>query len=193
MHARTHCGRTHARTPRMGDKNEGQRWKWNGKVNVGDGDKDGAGMKIWLGAATDRGDLLQTFKKSVILNKNIKKDLGLNIIAIYKRSSNILYSERKNSPEIIGSTDPSLFKNEFEKKLYKKIHDIKKYFSNIDKDENYEESLKVLFSAKNEVTAFFDNVIVNDDNPIIKRNRLELLQMLCKSFDNYLNFSKIEA
>ena len=28
---------------------------------------------------------------------------------------------------------------------------------------------------------------------IIKKNRLELLQMLCKSFENYFNFSKIEA
>ena len=138
-------------------------------------------------------ELLQIFKKSVVLNKNIKKDLGLNIVAIYKRSSNILFSERKNSPEIIGSTDPNLFKSDFEKKLYKKIHDIRKYFSNAGKEENYEESLKVLFSAKSDVTAFFDNVIVNDDNPIIKKNRLELLQMLCKSFDNYFNFSKIEA
>ena len=138
-------------------------------------------------------ELLQIFKKSVALNKNIEKELGLNVVAIYKRSSNILYNERKNSAEIIGSTDPSLFVTDFEKKLYKKIHDIRKYFSNTDKKENYEESLMVLFSAKSDVTAFFDNVIVNDDNPIIKKNRLELLQMLCKSFDNYFNFSKIEA
>ena len=26
-----------------------------------------------------------------------------------------------------------------------------------------------------------------------KRNRLELLQMLCKTFDNYLNFSTVES
>ena len=28
---------------------------------------------------------------------------------------------------------------------------------------------------------------------LIKKNRLELLQMLCKTFDNYFNFSKIES
>ena len=48
-------------------------------------------------------------------------------------------------------------------------------------------------TAKNDVNAFFDNVVVNDSDPIIKKNRLELLKMLCKSFDNYFNFSKIEA
>ena len=28
---------------------------------------------------------------------------------------------------------------------------------------------------------------------LIKKNRLELLNMLCKTFDNYFNFSRIEA
>ena len=63
----------------------------------------------------------------------------------------------------------------------------------IGKDENYEESLKILSSIKNEVNDFFDNVIVNDEDIIIKKNRLELLNMLCKTFDNYFNFSKIDA
>ena len=138
-------------------------------------------------------EILNIFKKSVALNKNIKKDFGQDVISIYKRSSNILYSEKENLSEIIGSADPGLFKNDFEKNLYKRIHDIRKYFLNIDKSENYEESLKILSLAKNEIDAFFDNVIVNDNDPIIKKNRLELLKMLCKSFENYFNFSKIEA
>jgi glycyl-tRNA synthetase beta chain len=138
-------------------------------------------------------DLLKILKKSVALNKNIKKNIGLDVVSIYKRSSNILINEKNNSSDIVGSADPVLFKNDFEKNLYKKIHQIKKYFSSVGRDENYEESLKTLSSAKNEVTNFFDNVIVNDDDPIIKKNRLELLKMLCKSFDNYFNFSKIEA
>ena len=138
-------------------------------------------------------DLLKILKKSVALNKNIKKDLGLDVVSIYKRSSNILNSEENKSSEIVGSADPGLFKNEFEKNLYKRIHKIRKYFSNTGKDENYEESLQTLSNAKNEVSNFFDNVVVNDNDPIIKKNRLELLKMLCKSFDNYFNFSKIEA
>ena len=138
-------------------------------------------------------EILKIFKKSVALNKNIKKDFGQNVISIYKRSSNILNSEKENLSEIIGSVDPGLFKNDFEKNLYKRINDIRKYFSSIDKSENYEESLRTLSLAKSEIDAFFDNVIVNDDDPIIKKNRLELLKMLCKSFENYFNFSKIES
>ena len=138
-------------------------------------------------------DLLKIFNKSLNLNKNIKKDFGLDVIAIYKRSSNILNSESKSKLEIVGSADPGLFKNDYEKNLYKKIHAIRKYFSSIGRDEDYDESLKTLSSAKIEVNEFFDNVIVNDQEELIKKNRLELLKMLCKSFDNYFNFSKIEA
>ena len=138
-------------------------------------------------------DLLKIFNKSLNLNKNIKKDFGLDVIAIYKRSANILNSESKSKLEIVGSADPGLFKNDYEKNLYKKIHAIRKYFSSIGRDEDYDESLKTLSSAKIEVNEFFDNVIVNDKEELIKKNRLELLKMLCKSFDNYFNFSKIEA
>ena len=42
-------------------------------------------------------------------------------------------------------------------------------------------------------TVFFENVKVNDENELIKKNRLELLNLLCKSFDNFFNFSKIEG
>ncbi len=138
-------------------------------------------------------DLLKIFNKSLNLNKNIKKDFGLDVIAIYKRSANILNSESKSKLEIVGSADPGLFKNDYEKNLYKKIHAIRKYFSRIGRDEDYDESLKTLSSAKIEVNEFFDNVIVNDQEELIKKNRLELLKMLCKSFDNYFNFSKIES
>ena len=61
------------------------------------------------------------------------------------------------------------------------------------KNNNFEESLKELFKFKQDVNSFFDNVKVNDENELIKKNRLELLNLLCKSFDNFFNFSKIEG
>ena len=33
----------------------------------------------------------------------------------------------------------------------------------------------------------------NDEDKNIQKNRLELLQMLCKTFDNYITFSNIES
>ena len=138
-------------------------------------------------------ELLKIYKKSQVLNKSINKEFGQDAVAIYKRSSNILLSEQKNLEKYSGSADPGLFKNDYEKNLYKKIHEIRKYFSSVGREENFEESLVILSSSKSQVNDFFDNVVVNDPDDAIKKNRLELLAMLCKSFDNYFNFSKIEA
>ena len=138
-------------------------------------------------------ELLKIYKKSHVLNKSINKEFGQDAVAIYKRSSNILLSEEKNLENYSGSADPGLFKNDYEKNLYKKIHEIRKYFSSVGREENFEESLVILSSSKSQVNDFFDNVVVNDPDDAIKKNRLELLAMLCKSFDNYFNFSKIEA
>ena len=77
--------------------------------------------------------------------------------------------------------------------MYKKIYNIRKDFTNVGKEDDYKGLLLNLASVKKEVTDFFENVIVNDNDINIKKNRLELLKMLCKTFDNYFNFSKIES
>ena len=138
--------------------------------------------------------ILKIYNKAVVLNKFISKEIGKDIISSYKRASNILSDELKDkSIELNNSTEPDLFKNKYEKNLYTKINEIRKYFTNVNKDENYENSLKILASTKKEIFEFFDNVIVNDENEFIKKNRLELLQMLCKAFDNYIDFSSIRS
>ncbi|MDC0010064.1 glycine--tRNA ligase subunit beta [Candidatus Pelagibacter sp.] len=133
------------------------------------------------------------YKKASTLNGLINKEIGEDIITSYKRASSILESELKNRDlELSNTTDPGIFKNDYEKNLFKKINEIRKYFTNIGKDENYKETLEILAGAKKVTSEFFDNVKVNDDDKNIKKNRLELLQMLCRTFDNYINFSNIE-
>ena len=133
------------------------------------------------------------FEKAKILNKIIVKPNGIDLISCYKRASNILYSELKDKKiELSNTTDPGIFKTELEKNLFKKINELRKYFSSINKDENFEQSLVHLAESKRIVFDFFDNVIVNEKDEAIKKNRLELIQMLCKTFDNYVNFSLID-
>ncbi len=137
--------------------------------------------------------ILKIYTKANILNKLISKEIGIDVMFSYKRAFNILINESKNIDlELSGNVDPGLFRNDLEKILYKKIYDIRKDFTNVSKEDDYKGLLSNLASVKKEVIDFFDNVIVNDDDQNIKKNRLELLKMLCKTFDNYLNFSKIE-
>ena len=138
-------------------------------------------------------NMVKAYNKALILNKLINQEIGQALLVSYKRASNILDHELKNQElELSNAVDPVLFKNDFEKNLYKKINDLRKYFTSINKDENYELSLSNLAESKSIIFEFFDNVIVNDEDKTIQKNRLELLQMLCKTFDNYLNFSTIE-
>ena len=100
--------------------------------------------------------------------------------------------QKNKELELSDNADPGLFKNDFEKNLYKKIHDLQKYFKSASGEEDYKLSLSNLAESKSIIFDFFDNVMVNDQDKAIKKNRLELLQMLCKAYDNYLNFSNIE-
>ena len=138
--------------------------------------------------------LFSTFEKAKSLNKIINNQAGLDIISSYKRASNILDNEMKSSElEINNTTDPGIFKTDFETNLYKKISEIKKYYLSINNDENYEQSLSILAGAKKEIFEFFDNVKVNEENETLRKNRLELINMLCKTFQNFINFQLLKA
>ena len=120
--------------------------------------------------SNDIDELYNGYKKAEILNKNINKEIGQDVVGIYKRSSNILNNEiNKNKIALSNSVDTGLFKNDFEKNLYKKIQDTKKYLSNFDKNVSFEDVLNELFKFKQDVNLFFDNVKVNDENELIKK------------------------
>ena len=138
--------------------------------------------------------LFSSYEKARCLNKIINSKIGMDITSSFKRASNILENEMKNNKiEINNTTDPGIFKNDFEKNLFKKINEIKKYYSTVNNDENYEKSLSILAGARKEVFEFFDNVKVNEENETLRKNRLELINMLCKTFQNFMNFQLLKA
>ena len=138
-------------------------------------------------------DLQMIYVKADKLNNIINKDFGVDLIKNYKRAFNILNDEvnvidNKN----LDTVDPALFKSTYEKELYKKLQDIRKNFTNIKIENDYDAQLNLLSSLKHEVTNFFENVIVNDSDKKLKINRLLLLKLVCITHDNYLSFAKIE-
>ena len=116
--------------------------------------------------------------------------------AIRSSSGTIILKEAKKialkNYSILNKQNKILIK-ETSKNLYKKISEIKKYYSSADKDENYDQSLSILAGAKKEVFEFFDNVQVNEENETLRKNRLELINMLCKTFQNFINFRLLKA
>ena len=135
-------------------------------------------------------NFLELYKKTLIMNKFISKELGKNAVSTYKRASNILEQERSISKD---GPDAVLFKEEEEKELFERINIIRKAFTVKEERKNYEEHLKLLSDTKLSTDKFFEKVKVNDDNNDIKNNRLELLQILCSTFNTFVDFSKLEG
>jgi glycyl-tRNA synthetase beta chain len=133
---------------------------------------------------------LDLYKKNLLINKYINNEIGKNTISSYKRAFNIV---DKASKELRGVPDPVLFRQNDEKFLFDKINEIRKAFAVKEDKKNYENLLIKLSEMKPFTDNFFDNVKVNDENRDIKNNRLELLKMLCNTFDNFVNFSKLEG
>jgi glycyl-tRNA synthetase beta chain len=141
----------------------------------------------------DLNKISTVYEKAKSLNKVINKTIGEDIVSSYKRAFNILNSETKNINEkLSNTTDSGIFKNDFEKALFKKTNELKQYFSIMTKKQNFDETLVLLATAKNEVFAFFDNVKVNDDSEVVKKNRLELLNFFCKTYENFIDFQLIK-
>ncbi len=135
-------------------------------------------------------NFLDLYAKTILIHKYKNKGIGLNAISSYKRASNILDKVGKG---IAGRPDAVLFRKEEERILHEKINDIRKAFTVKDDNKDYESLLIKLSDTKESTDNFFDNVVVNDENQDIKNNRLELLKMFCNTFDNFIDFSKLEG
>ncbi len=135
-------------------------------------------------------NFLALYAKTLLMNKYKNKGIGLNAINSYKRASNIL---DKAGKRITGRPDAVLFRKDEEKILHEKINEIRKAFTVKDDNKDYESLLIKLSDTKESTDNFFDNVVVNDENQDIKNNRLELLKMFCNTFDNFIDFSKLEG
>ncbi|SMF79001.1 glycine--tRNA ligase subunit beta [Candidatus Pelagibacter sp. HIMB1321] len=141
----------------------------------------------------DLNKISTTYEKAKSLNKIIEKPLGMDVVSSYRRAFNIINSETKKAGEnLTNTTDPGIFNNEYEKALFKKTNELKQHFAMVENKQNFDEILSSLASAKKEIFDFFDNVKVNDESEIIKKNRLELLSFFCKTYENFIDFQLIK-
>jgi len=137
---------------------------------------------------------LVLYKKSIVMNKNFNREIGKDAIYSFKRASSILdHESKKITKELTGRPDAVLFRKDEEKFLFEKLNEIRKSFTVKEDRKDYEELLTKLADIKEYTDNFFDNVIVNDENQDIKNNRLELMSMFCKTFNIYIDFSKLDG
>lgn len=110
------------------------------------------------------------------------------LAAANKRVGNIL---RKVEGEIISKVDSNLLKEPQEIALAEALSKTKPEADKLFETGDYTASLQTLAVLKQPVDAFFDNVMVNAEDPALKANRLGLLATLHQTMNRVADLSKL--
>jgi glycyl-tRNA synthetase beta chain len=113
-----------------------------------------------------------------------------SLAAANKRVGNIL---KKAEGEVGGTADPARFVEAAETALFAALGDIAPRADAAFAAGDYTGSLQALAALKTPVDAFFDQVMVNADDPDLKANRLALLNQLHQTMNRVADLSRLAA
>ncbi len=141
----------------------------------------------------DSDDLLVVTQKAEALQKLIDSEDGKNLLAGYKRAANILAAEEKKGEEVGSGVSAELLKVEQEATLNMAIDaSVAKALSSV-ANEDFEGAMSALAELRAPIDAFFEDVLVNDDDPAIRSNRLALLNRIRSATEIVGDFGKISG
>ena len=111
------------------------------------------------------------------------------LAAANKRIVNIL----KKAEETIGTPDVALLAEPAEKTLFHAVIELAPTVRSLVDNEDYTAALKALAGLRAAVDTFFDQVMVNADEPLIRANRLALLSELAKMTNAVADISRLSV
>jgi glycyl-tRNA synthetase beta chain len=139
-------------------------------------------------------DLVRLLSRVTALSDFLATDDGNNLLIAYRRAVNILKIEEKKDSRLYDTvTDVGLFLSDEEKILFIGLEADANLISDAVVAENFGVAMQSLAKLRGPVDAFFNKVTVNDDNKIIRENRLKLLSLIRSALDSVADFSKVEG
>jgi glycyl-tRNA synthetase beta chain len=163
-------------------------------------------------ALQDQDDLLLIVSRVTALQRFLDTDDGKNLLIGYRRATNIVRAEEKNDGlgAFDGTFNPTLLKDTTEiqdtaeRLLWGVITNIsveipeklKLAYERIgrprfEQQTPFEDAMESMSSLRDPVDVFFENVKVNSDDPVLRLNRLRLLNELRSAMHMVADFSKI--
>ena len=112
------------------------------------------------------------------------------LIEANKRINNILRKSGAN-PDDLPEVDAALFQNEEEKRLDSERREVAKQTADRMAEQDFGAALQSLSSLAAPLDAFFENVMVNADDPKIRANRFALLAELRALLNQVADISKL--
>jgi glycyl-tRNA synthetase beta chain len=114
-----------------------------------------------------------------------------SVAAVFKRINNILSQAQKQNLQI-AKVDAALFAASGEKELYSNYLTVEKNVNNYLEARDYESVFKEVLKLKPFIDAFFEQVMVMDENEKIKINRISLLAGISAVFAPFIDFSALQ-
>jgi glycyl-tRNA synthetase beta chain len=143
-------------------------------------------------------DLLLIVRRVEALGKFLDTEDGKNLLAGYKRATNIIrIEEKKDAREYVGRPDPSLYRQDEEWALARAIDTAKAEAASAVAHEDFAAAMHAMAKLRPHVDAFFDKVTVNvadgADKQQLRENRLKLLNEIRDATRAVADFSRIEG
>lgn len=135
--------------------------------------------------------VLWKMRLAACLQKHLLSAEGEQMLAGYRRFASLLLAEQKKADLPEGSIDPEQFEDAAENNLFLAMQSLPTY------QPGDEASLAKLVSGlaqlKDPINRYFDHVVVNTDNQMLRINRLHMLNSLYGYFSQIADLSLIEG
>lgn len=139
-------------------------------------------------------DLVRLLARVDALADFVSGESGVNLMAGYKRASNILrIEEKKDEKSYDADVSADLLTQDEERKLYEALINVRHKALPLLRAENYAAAMAEFAHLRGPVDAFFEGVTVNSDKADERANRLKLLAQIRTALHDIADFSKIES
>lgn len=139
-------------------------------------------------------DLNLLVKRARALNAVITTEDGENLVQGFKRANNILtQAEEKDGVEYSYGADVKFAETDSEKALFAALDAAQAQIDPALKAEDFPTAMAAMASLRGPVDAFFEDVQVNTDNDILRRNRLNLLSQIRSVCSSVADLTRIEG
>jgi len=140
----------------------------------------------------DSDDILEITRRVEALSRLLATEDGANLLAGYRRAVNILVAEeKKDGSTYSGTVETATLRQTEEIVLAEAVHAAAQTVSDNLAQDQYDAAVAALSALRSPVDAFFDKVLVNDPEPAMRANRLNLLARLRDTMHLVADFSKI--
>ncbi len=139
-------------------------------------------------------DLNLLVKRARALNAVIATEDGENLVQGFKRANNILtQAEEKDGVEYSYGADIKFAETDSEKALFAALDHAQAQIEPALKVEDFPTAMAAMAALRAPVDAFFEDVQVNTDNDILRRNRLNLLSQIRQVCSSVADLTRIEG